>query len=229
MTKSVARQGSQLSPGGRTHSTSGNATTSRSSASCCVCVSVEGPTSPAQSTSFQRVLPLGQGSPEKGTEARKQLPVSYLPKPAVGVAAVGDFESGDTWHATAGMLWLPEVSSDRGDVAFGITTGLLGACADVTESTSAALSICGAAQVGATHTAVLKLEPTDPGEKLWLAVASGPRLSVQPVGSLAFELGGELVVPFVRQEYRVQGRQDAVFRQPPVAGLVFVGVGLRIP
>jgi hypothetical protein len=125
-------------------------------------------------------------------------------------------------------MYLPEVHTSVGDFAFGLTAGWGGACVR-TDRARANLSLCGKVLLGAIHSVVFSLEPAEPGERWWAAGALSAQARLRVAGPVLAELGLEAVAPMTRDRFLVGGHADPVFRQGPVAGIAFVGLGVTIP
>jgi hypothetical protein len=158
---------------------------------------------------------------------RGALAGGMLPRAAGGVAV--NAEAGPKLvRVELGLLYLPEVSASDPRFAFGLTAATLGACAfPLAERLE--LGICAELELGAIHAVVHDLQPLDPGDQLWLAIAAGPRLRISgPAGSFV-ELGGSAVVPLLDRSFDVQGLEEPAFETAAVGGIGFFGVGLRAP
>jgi hypothetical protein len=160
---------------------------------------------------------------------RLSLSTALLPKTALGVGLAADVEPVRRIHGTVGFLLLPETKTAAGDFAFGLTAASLGACGDVWTSGSWAAALCGQAYGGAIHSVVLALEPTTPGDRLWLGAGASARLSGNVFRALRAEVAAEATAPLVRHRFFVEGAPGTVFQQAPVGALVSIGVGMSIP
>jgi hypothetical protein len=127
------------------------------------------------------------------------------------------------------MAYFPEVPTSDERYAFGLTAGSLGALYAWPVGGGFELSAVGELELGALHAVVFDTVPVNPGDRLWLAGALGPRLAVAGLGVLRLELGVNLVVPFVRPEFEVRGIAEPVFQSAPVGGLLYVGAGVGAP
>jgi hypothetical protein len=127
------------------------------------------------------------------------------------------------------MLFLPEVRTSDGRFGFGLTTAWLGACLAPWRGARGGASLCGSLFLGAIHAVVYTLEPTRPGDQLWIGAALTPAAQLRLVGPLVAEIGTDIVLPFTRQVFTVGGEPNQVFQQSKVAGVGFLGLGLSIP
>jgi hypothetical protein len=84
--------------------------------------------------------------------------------------------------------------------------------------------------LGAIHVAVRRPAPaTSPGDYWFVAAQFGLWAEVSVTKGFFVELGGSGFVPLGRQSFSVRGQSEAVFRQPLLAGLGFLGGGARFP
>jgi hypothetical protein len=132
-------------------------------------------------------------------------------------------------EVTVGALYLPEVHTPNGDFAFGLTAGWAGACFLPVEAPRARLSLCGMGLLGAIHSIVLAFEPTNPGDRIWAAVALSARVRVRVVGPLTVDVGGDAIAPLTRDDFSVMNGPNKVFQEGSTAGTVFAGLGVEIP
>jgi hypothetical protein len=72
-------------------------------------------------------------------------------------------------------------------------------------------------------------EPVDPGAHLWGALSAGVDGTLRVVGPVTLGGGVDLVLPLVRHQFRVTGRQGADFQQEPWALLGWAAIGVQIP
>ena len=159
---------------------------------------------------------------------RGLLAVGVLPEVAPGAGAFGELGT-QRVRAALGMRYFPESSTGGGSYAFGLTAGTLGALYAWPVADGFEVSLIGELELGAIHAVVHEIEPVEPGDRPWVAAAAGPRLLVTALSPLRVELGGSLVVPFVRPIFEVRGLAEPVFQTSPVAGFGYLGVGLGTP
>ncbi|MEL7371864.1 MAG: hypothetical protein AAFN74_23270 [Myxococcota bacterium] len=92
------------------------------------------------------------------------------------------------------------------------------------------LSVCGLGYVGALRVSVDafsdEVEPLDPGQFLWAAIAPGARAVWFPLGPVRLGLEVTLPISLTRQAFRVDGAE--VFRESPVALHAVFSIGLTI-
>ena len=160
---------------------------------------------------------------------RPLVALGLLPTASLGVALSGEISASRWVRGTAGALVLPEVRTAARDFAFGLSAAWLGACAQPWEGRGWAIAACGKVYLGAIHAVVYALEPTDPGDRIWSGAALNVEARARLIGPLALEAGFEFVVPLTRQTFQVEGRPAAIFQEPAVAGLAFLGLGVTIP
>ena len=164
-------------------------------------------------------------------EAQGALAFGLLPGAAPGAEVTTSWALAARLRAEIGVLVLPEerTGHDAEVFAFGLSAARLGACVAPWSGARVELGLCAAAAVGVLHAVVFSPVPTNPGERLWEAATAGPQLRVSPVGPLVFGLSTEIVVPFVRQRFEVQGQAAPAFQQAPVGAILSASVGLTIP
>ena len=160
---------------------------------------------------------------------RGALSTALLPKTSLGLSMLADVEVARRLHATAGVLYLPETKTAAEGFAFGLTAASLGGCGDAWTKGSWAAALCGNAYVGAIHSVVYSLQPTQPGDRLWLGLGAGARLAGNVVSALRVEVAAEATAPLVRHRFFVEGAPGTAFQQAPVGALVSFGVGMSIP
>jgi hypothetical protein len=159
---------------------------------------------------------------------RALLGVGLMPHAAAGVGLSATVAIGHWAAATVGALYWPEVHTADGDFAFGLTAGWVGGCAR-SSGARAGASVCGKVLLGAIHSVVFALEPTDPGDRAWAGAALSAQARLRLFGPVMAEFGIEGIAPMTRQRFLVRGRSDPVFQQEPIAGVGFAGLGVTIP
>jgi hypothetical protein len=159
---------------------------------------------------------------------RGLVAVGLLPQTSLGVALSTDVDVARFVRISVGGLYLPEVP-DGVDFAFGLTAGWVGGCFRPWARARVDLSVCGDVMLGTIHSVVFVLEPAHPGDRFWSGVALSAQASLLVLGPIAFDIGGEVVAPLVRDRFMVQGRSDAVFQEQSLGLMAFVGVGVAIP
>jgi hypothetical protein len=155
--------------------------------------------------------------------------IGVLPRAAAG-AAIGALAYGPARLAfSTGALLLPSVRTepDAPVFGFGLTAGWFDACFAVRGASTAARA-CGGLRAGVIHAVVYTPTPTEPGDRFWWAAGASVAGERIVTGPLFVEAGVEVMVPFVRYRFLSENFGAAVFEQPPVAGVGFVGVGFRI-
>lgn len=154
------------------------------------------------------------------------LVLGALPQPAVGVSVNGGLAVG-MFRLRLGVTYLPEVAAEGGDFSFGLTTIDLSLCPGLPVGRRGEVRLCGTVRAGAIHAVVHRYSPTDPGQRAW--GAAGARLEgFLALGRHGFtQLGFELSAPLVRHRFRVEGRENPIFRQSPVVGWLSLGAGVH--
>jgi hypothetical protein len=157
-----------------------------------------------------------------------------LPAPAAGVSMATEASAGGILSATAGVLFLPEVRTSGQDFAFGLTAAWLGVCAQPWRNQVISLAACGMGELGALHavvfhSAVNALTPDNPGDSVWASASLSLAVRLRLAGPVFGELGGEGLVPFSRNKFKIKDQPEPTFQEEWVSGLGFVGLGLSIP
>lgn len=146
-----------------------------------------------------------------------------LPNLAGGVSAFGLL--GQRRSSVAlGVSFFPAASLNR-QFSFGLTTVDIGYCHDLLQSSSYSARTCALSHIGAEHSVVHELTPRNPGDRLFAAASLEPQISLSLAGPLFLELGAAAWVPFVRPQFMVG--DNTVFQTHSVAGLGYLGIGLR--
>jgi hypothetical protein len=174
--------------------------------------------------------PVDGGQRPYGAEltGRALMGAGLLPQASAGLGLSAEMAIARPLYASVGAAYWPEVRTPAGDVAFGITAGWAGGCVRADGARTGA-SLCGKLLLGAIHSVVFTLEPTEPGDRLWAGAALSAQARLRLLGRLIAELGVEGIVPVTRDPFLVQGRSAPVFQQAPIAGVAFAGLGLSIP
>jgi hypothetical protein len=173
------------------------------------------------------------------TSARGVLSTGILPGFAPGLALSVDL-GGERFGGTLGALLLPAKALNdpiRGTFAFRLTAAWFGGCWQAVRFGPGSLAVCGNAMGGVIHsfpvTPAPKATLNDPGDHPWMGLSVSPRLRAHLVDPLALEVGADLLTSVTRHEFTVTHSSpyvvSSLFTQPPVAGLLFVGVGASIP
>lgn len=155
--------------------------------------------------------------------------VGLLPGLAPGPSLAGDVPLSRSVRLTAEALWLPETRTADGRFAFGLTALSVGSCAAPFATDAVDFGVCGSVWGGALHVVVYDLAPAEPGDYAWFGVAVTPRLRVHLPSRLLAEVGTHLMAPLARRSFVVRGWDDAVFREPPLTALPYLGLGVRFP
>ncbi|HJL18642.1 MAG TPA: hypothetical protein RMH99_23475 [Sandaracinaceae bacterium LLY-WYZ-13_1] len=138
------------------------------------------------------------------------------PRLAVDGPVVGPLR----WYGAV-VHWTEQVAT-LDDTTFGITltTFSLGLCAGA-RFDWLRFDGCASIDVGGATAVVYSPTPRAPGERVFVGATGLVRLEARLVAPLWLGLFGGVAVPFVRHEYRVQGRPEVVFSPSalaPVAG-----------
>jgi hypothetical protein len=156
---------------------------------------------------------------------RGALHAGTLPALAWGVALAGHVRFDQRLAAMLALVYLPEVRTDSGRAAFGLTAGQLGGCVQPVSFRAGGLDACAGVEAGAIHAVSFGERPLEPGDKPWLAgfglvqvwgVVSEPWL---------VELGVGAGVPVLRHEFVVRGEPGRVFSPSSVVAQGFFGLG----
>ncbi len=148
-----------------------------------------------------------------------------VPNLAPGIAMSARLRIVPRLSASMSVWWLPE--SSRGQFAFGLTSVVLGACADLWRNDGAALHACVDALGGAVHASVRGMQSTDPGDRPWFGLSPAARFVQRVVGPFTLEAGLGVVFPVTRYRFVVEGRGDSAFVQSPVALVGSIAVGTQ--
>jgi hypothetical protein len=147
-----------------------------------------------------------------------ELSFSARPSERWGVAVAGSYTLAQT------------VTRGIGSLDLGLTRASALLTFDAGRSERVRLVLAAGPTLGAFHVAVRRPAPvTSPGD-FWLVAAQfGLWAEVSVTKGFFIELGGSGFLPLARQSFSVRGQSEAVFRQPLLAGLGFLGAGARFP
>jgi hypothetical protein len=155
------------------------------------------------------------------------LAQDLLPGLAPGFSIATDVGFGSHLHGRLGALYAPERRRRETtmDFALGLTAASLGICYE----TRGALGpvACASLLGGALHAVVYSPEPARPGDRGWGAARVDAGLGVR-TGRLVAELRAWALVPVVRWQFRVEGR-DVAFREPWLVPGLELALGWRFP
>jgi len=133
------------------------------------------------------------------------------------------------WSLAAGGTFVfPDTdSAPSGDVTLKLSYAYLLGCGRALGSNDGTrIDWCAAPLFGSLAGAGKTYQHNFSRRSVWLAIAAGPEV-VFPFGrALAWVLGGQVVVPLIRQGFNAEsnGVRSSVYRSAPVAGLVSLGV-----
>lgn len=124
------------------------------------------------------------------------------------------------------MVISPERRTDAPEShwSFGMTRAATGLCYGATQSARVDLSACGGVTLGLVHGVAHRGSPVDPGNHLWLALASSVRGALHLHRAVAVELSAEGQFALVRNTFVVEGRRDPVFVQSALSLALSLGV-----
>jgi hypothetical protein len=153
----------------------------------------------------------------------------FVPGVAPGFGIAVDVKPPGRFSVAAGALWFPEATTQDQNFAFGLASAFAGACVDAIAWSRGAIAACAAFHVGEIHAVTFKLEPTQPGGRLWLAPSVGVKLSHVLVGPLLLQAGVDGFAPLIRHDFIVEGLPGAGYQEPSVAGYGYMGAGVSFP
>jgi hypothetical protein len=156
--------------------------------------------------------------------ARALLSTSLLPKPAPGIGIAFEPVFDHSWRATFGAAYLFPQKTTDGIVAIGMTTLHGGLCGGSSGNARIGADLCLALHGGVTHATAHRLEPDQPGDRVWFGATAGVRFRINLSG-FVIEALVDAMVPITRHRFRITGmaEDDALFSQSP--GLL-AGFGL---
>jgi hypothetical protein len=158
------------------------------------------------------------------------LAAGILPGAALGVAMGTEvLPAGWPFLVTAGLAYFPERASDIAGVAFGLSTGWLGVCAEPLNRPRVEGLLCSQVFLGAFHSSVSNTQALQNGDRIWSAASLSARLRLRMASQVFAELGGEALAPLQTPGYGVVGGASPSFHEAQVCADAFVGVGLSIP
>lgn len=174
----------------------------------------------------------GEASPESPEAVRLSLGAagSYALIPEFGVGA----RLGVDGPITAELRWYGAVvhwaehTAELGDASFGIglTTFALGLCAG-TGIDGFRFDGCASVDLGTTQAVVYSPTPLAPGQRFWMSATALLRFEARIYAPLWVSVFGGITVPFVRYEYRVQGRDEVVFAPSVVSPIAGIELAVR--
>ena len=169
------------------------------------------------------------GVPEKRLSTLSIGPVAsfgLLPQTAVGMRLGADFEIVKRWNIRAGAFLLPENRTQDGRFLFGLSAFDAGLCGAIVRGDRGSVRACASGLVGELHAVVLKLEPTEPGGRLWIGANAEISGGVRIAGSLGAEATIGATVPILRQPFLIRGESTPVFQQQAFAPFARAAVTL---
>lgn len=166
---------------------------------------------------------------ETAVTLRGLATAGLLPVIGFGFAWSAEWSVTPLLTLTTGLAWLPERRMADPTYGFGLTTGWIGACAEILRVSWATLGPCGRLLAGAIDAVLYTnpaVTPTEPGGRAWGGLGAGLRLAVRVVGPLRAEAGIDLVAPLTRHAFSLKDPTRPIFQQPPVTGALFLGAGV---
>jgi hypothetical protein len=156
---------------------------------------------------------------------RAGLSDQLVPGTSPVAGLVGTLPIAESWSIAAQSLLVAESPAPDDRFEFGLTAFGLGSCYQTSGSWSTGL--CASAWLGSIGAVVHSVPPTHPGGRTFTAASVETFSRAGLLGPLHIELAGGVFVPVQRRTFTVEGLQDPVWRQPAMAGAIFVGVGLQ--
>ncbi|GAC1554838.1 MAG: hypothetical protein NVS3B10_16070 [Polyangiales bacterium] len=147
--------------------------------------------------------------------------------PSTGPAFVLSVGGRGVLHPRVGALFVPAQRTSDGVAAIGLVAGTFGGCASLAEDDAVALDACAALLAGRVHASAFGVPALPPAERTWLGLDTGVDARVRLRGPLLLSAGLGAVWPFTRHDFRIEGRDAGVFRQPFVGLLATAGLGVR--
>ncbi len=167
-------------------------------------------------------VPIAREAPAVTAPAREGLRGAFaahatllgnvLPSPSFGAGLEGRLRAGSRVTLSLGGLVQPEIRD--GDYAFGLSAGSAGACLGTSLGPRVQVEGCGRALVGGMHAVVYRLEPTEPGQRVWVAATLGASIALRVVGPFGVEASGFGLASLVRPRFYVSGTDATVFQVP---------------
>ena len=170
-------------------------------------------------------LPVAHEPIVSSLSLRGGLSNQLVPGTSPIAALVGTLPVAESWSIVAQSLLVAESPAPDDRFEFGLTAFGLGPCYQTSGSWSTGL--CASAWLGSMGAVVHSVPPTHPGGRTFTAASVETFSRVTLLGPLHIELAGDVFVPVQRRAFTVKGLQDPVWRQPAVAGAIFVGLGMQ--
>ncbi len=160
--------------------------------------------------------------------ARFVLGLGLLPKASAGFALGVDGALSPRFRWSAGVFVLPETRVEDGTFAFGLSAASLAGCVLPLTYSHFEAALCGGAKAGVIHAVVYTLQPTTPGDRLWVAADVSLELRF-PVESWVFEVTADAIAPITRYRFQIESRpaDEWVFREALPSALFGIGIGRR--
>jgi hypothetical protein len=177
-------------------------------------------------------LPLPPEPTALTASLRAQLTAGLAAATSPGFELSFSARPGRRWGiALAGSYALSQtVTRGVGSLDVGVTRASALLTFDAAESDNVRLVLGAGPTLGAFHLAVRTPPPvTQSGDFWFVGTELAVRAQVAVTKGYFVEVGGAGVVPLRRQEFLVRGQAEAVWRQPLLSGLGFLGLGARFP
>jgi len=161
-----------------------------------------------------------------------ELAFGLVPALSPGVALAVAARPGERWGfaLTADYARSQRATRGVGSLDVGLTRGSALLTYELGRSAGASLTFGVGPTVGAFHVAPRTPPPITGSGDFWFAAAElSGRFQLAVTKRVLLETGGELLLAPAQQEFAVRGQDDAVWKQPALAGSVFLGVGAPFP
>jgi hypothetical protein len=156
------------------------------------------------------------------------LALGVVPEAAPGARLSAAARFGERWGYSLSAVALREGETSGQGATFevGLTAFGLAATFDLVPGPGLRLGAEVGPWVGALHTAVYDPNPREAGD-FWVAGLSAGLAAQVPLSTEVFlSVRGAALAPLVRRGLFVRGQSEPVWRQPPVAALASVGLGM---
>jgi hypothetical protein len=159
-------------------------------------------------------------------EGRATMLGNVLPRTSFGAGVEGQLKLGSHASLAVGGQVQPEIRD--GDYAFGLSAGTVGGCAGALLGQRIRVEGCGRVLMGGIHAVVYRLEPTEPGQRIWVAAGLGTNVHVQVIGPFGIEGSVFGLGSLVRPRFFVSGTNATVFEVPALGVGATLGLFARL-
>lgn len=127
-------------------------------------------------------------------------------------------------------MYLPPQKTSDGVASISLTAANAGLCGGTTGTMRVGVDLCFGLHAGATHTAVHRFIPEDPGDRFWLGASAGLRLRVAIVSGLFADGLVDMMVPLTRHRFFVtpSSPDTPIFSQGPFGLVAGAGLGWNL-